>query len=164
MIFGILALSLKNKTLGIIAIVSGVCFSIIWLLAGIAGGYYGMLGSLMIIAFTCLPDLIMGIISVTKHKNKDNVQTFNQSISKKESSTLTEKLLELNSLKEKGLLTEEEYLETKSNILSKWYWLFMWYLKGILPHINYERFFYRDIFRLWEFSGFKFKTNFNHSK
>ena len=119
MIFGILALSLKNKTLGIIAIVSGVCFSIIWLLAGIAGGYYGMLGSLMIIAFTCLPDLIMGIISVTKHKNKDNVQTFNQSISKKESSTLTEKLLELNSLKEKGLLTEEEYLETKSNILSK---------------------------------------------
>ena len=47
------------------------------------------------------------------------MQTHNQIGQKFESSTLTEKITELNSLKEKGLLTEEEYLEAKKNILTK---------------------------------------------
>ena len=119
MIFGILALSLRNKTLGIIGIISGISFSIFWLLAGIEAGSYGMLGALMIISFTCLPDFIMGIISITKKRNQINLQTYNQISQNDGSSRITEKILELNSLKEKGLITEEEFLEAKKNILIK---------------------------------------------
>jgi hypothetical protein len=115
MIFGILALTLKNKILGIIAIISGISLSIIWLLAGIVGE--AMFGGLILIVITCLPDLTMGIISLAKYKNKENMQTLNQEAPKRDSLPLTEKLLELNSLKEKGLLTEEEYLAAKSILL-----------------------------------------------
>jgi len=117
MIFGILALTLNNKILGIIAIISGISLSIIWLLAGIVGGGEAMVGGLMVIVITCLPDLTMGIISLAKYKNKENMQTLNQEAPKRDSLPLTEKLLELNSLKEKGLLTEEEYLAAKSILL-----------------------------------------------
>ena len=117
MIFGILALGLKNKTLGIIAIVSGICFSIVWLVTGFTGGSYAMSGSLLLIAVTCIPDLTMGIISVVKINKQVKNQNPNETTSKKDSSSLTSKLTEIKSLKETGVLTEEEYLEAKKNIL-----------------------------------------------
>ncbi|PKK98539.1 MAG: hypothetical protein CVV57_06300 [Tenericutes bacterium HGW-Tenericutes-2] len=117
MIFGILALALKNKTLGIVAIVSGVCFSILWLLTGFVGDSYTMIGALTLIIVTCLPDLIMGIISVSKVNKKAKIQSSNDITSNKGSLSLTDKLNEINSLRENGMLTEEEFLEAKKSIL-----------------------------------------------
>jgi hypothetical protein len=81
------------------------------------GDSYSFLGSLILIAITCLPDLTMSIIALAEYENEENMQTLNQEAPKRDSLSLAEKLLELNSLKEKGLLTEEEYLAAKSNLL-----------------------------------------------
>ena len=122
MIFGILALALKNKTLGILAIISGICFSIWWFYIAFSYPYYPgdtyyFGGALLIIAVTCIPDLTMGIITVVKINKQVKIQSSNETTSKKDSSSLTSKLTEIKSLKETGVLTEEEYLEAKKNIL-----------------------------------------------
>ena len=113
MIFGILALTLKKRTLGIVAIISGTVFGILWLVTGLVGGGDSMVGAIALIIITCLPDIIMGSISIGK---KQASLPDSQNIG---SSSLTDKLSEISSLKEKGVLTEEEYLEAKKNLLNK---------------------------------------------
>ena len=120
MVFGILALGLKNKTLGIIAIVSGVCFTTLWLIVGLSGDSYTMIGSLMLIAVTCIPDLTMGIIQVGKSKKEEELLSTKQLNSNDSQLSLAARINEIQVLKEKGALNEEEFQEAKKIILEQY--------------------------------------------
>ena len=118
MVFGILALGLKNKTLGIIAIVSGVCFTTLWLIVGLSGDSYTMIGSLMLIIVTCIPDLTMGVIQVRKTKKEEELLSTKQLNDSQLS--LAARINEIQVLKEKGALNEEEFQEAKKIILEQY--------------------------------------------
>lgn len=120
MVFGILALALKNKTLGIIAIVSGACVTILWLIVGLSGDSYTMIGSLMLIAVTGIPDLTMGIIQVGKRKKEEELLSTKQLNSNDSQLSLAARINEIQVLKEKGALNEEEFQEAKKIILEQY--------------------------------------------
>jgi len=120
MVFGILALGLKNKTLGIIAIVSGVCFTILWLVVGLSGDSDTMIGSLMLITVTCIPDLTMGVIQVRKTKKEEELLSTKQLNSNDSQLSLAARINEIQVLKEKGALNEEEFQEAKKMILEQY--------------------------------------------
>ena len=79
MIFGIIAISLKHKIIAIISTVSGSMFLILWGATALANNATNemLLGAIMLITITSLPDLILGIVTLRLISKKAKVSLTN---------------------------------------------------------------------------------------